>query len=404
MEKELELAANILLENKGSGSPVSHILRDLGFNVNRFERLERLQFSLQNNEIQLAVIEDRYLTNPLVFLSRIEKYSQTTRIILIGQKLNDKQALNWVNSGGFAYYRQPVDYNGLRKKLISLRRLFKNQQFLLKAHRELIKKLRHTSERLSAEVQRDELTGLATKGYFQRRGKELIGFHRSKNAPLSVLIFDIDYFKKYNDSYGHPQGDRVLEKIGEITRSVFRQRDPVARIGGEEFAVLLPRADHMIATKTAERLRKKVERARFSGEERLPGGQLTVSVGTSTFPTHADNLADLIELADRAMYHSKKQGRNRVTETVLHQFRYKPPGELKLRNVEVVGDFNNWRRGEELQLQSSGIWAAKLPVPRGQIIYGYLVNGTQLIADPSAPVVKRPDGKEVSRIKTRARL
>ena len=142
---------------------------------------------------------------------------------------------------------------------------------------------------------------------------------RRYDRPLTVAIMDLDHFKRYNDTCGHPAGDRALAKVGDILRTALREVDIVARHGGEEFAVILPETSPAAMNGTKEpfpfleRLRQKIEETAFEGEEQLPGGNLTVSVGVACFPSDADTAEDLFQKADDALYASKGHGRNVVT-------------------------------------------------------------------------------------------
>jgi diguanylate cyclase (GGDEF)-like protein len=124
-------------------------------------------------------------------------------------------------------------------------------------------------------------------------------------------MIDVDHFKVYNDTYGHPQGDIVLQDLARLLREMSRTSDIVARYGGEEFAVILPETDSVNAQKIGQRLREQVERHPFRGQERLPAGTLTVSIGVATH-TSAGGKDALLQAADTALYTAKREGRNRV--------------------------------------------------------------------------------------------
>ena len=130
--------------------------------------------------------------------------------------------------------------------------------------------------------------------------------------PVSLLIMDVDFFKNYNDTLGHPAGDEVLRQLSAILKHTVRDNDIVARYGGEEFAIILPSTGKKGAAALAERIRKKVEKHKFPDEEVQPNGTLTISIGCATYPDDAVIMEDLIVAADRALYSAKAQGRNRV--------------------------------------------------------------------------------------------
>ena len=129
------------------------------------------------------------------------------------------------------------------------------------------------------------------------------------SEPTSLLLADIDFFKKINDTYGHPSGDLVLKEVSNIIREAIRDIDMPARYGGEEFAAILPRTDSKGAMNIAERLRKAVMSASFSSDTSQL--KVTLSIGIATTPSDAKTKEELIEKADEALYYAKHNGRNR---------------------------------------------------------------------------------------------
>ena len=166
---------------------------------------------------------------------------------------------------------------------------------------------------LHAEIEKmartDGLTGLFNHRLFQEKlAEELMRLNRF-SEPLSVLLTDIDYFKKVNDTYGHPVGDLVLKGVSRIIRETIRDIDIPARYGGEEFAVILPGTGGEGAKQIAERLRKTIMETSFAADGKT--FKVTISVGLSTSPSDAIAKEELIEKADQALYHAKHHGRNR---------------------------------------------------------------------------------------------
>ena len=157
----------------------------------------------------------------------------------------------------------------------------------------------------------DGLTKLYNHRAFQERLTQEVEHARRYVRSLSLILIDVDDFKHYNDLYGHPQGDRVLHDLARLLREVSRTSDTVARYGGEEFAIILPETDRMKARTTGHRIREHVEHYPFPGEEHLPRGVLTISVGAATY-TWMDTKDTLLQSADAALYRAKRAGRNRV--------------------------------------------------------------------------------------------
>ncbi|MDE2600099.1 MAG: sensor domain-containing diguanylate cyclase [Rhodocyclaceae bacterium] len=153
----------------------------------------------------------------------------------------------------------------------------------------------------------DALTGLRNRRAFDE--KMLSEHQRSARShqPFSLLLLDIDHFKRFNDDFGHQAGDEALGEVARIMQYTVRSYDVAARYGGEEFAVILPDTDKNGALEMAERLRRAIERAEWLNRK------ITVSIGVSTL-SYGQSVPVLIEAADRALYTAKEQGRNRVVD------------------------------------------------------------------------------------------
>ncbi len=158
----------------------------------------------------------------------------------------------------------------------------------------------------------DRMTGLYSHYFFEKTLDEEMERARRYKATFSLVMFDIDHFKQFNDTYGHVQGDRIIKEIARVLTQSVRQVDFPARYGGEEFAVILPSVEAKGARVVAERLRKRVETHDFPGES----GPLhvTISVGVAEFDQEATYAAsEIVREADKALYQSKERGRNLVT-------------------------------------------------------------------------------------------
>lgn len=167
-------------------------------------------------------------------------------------------------------------------------------------------------EQLIDLANKDELTGLYNHRYFQGVIENEITNAKKTNKLVSLLFMDIDYFKRYNDLYGHVAGDRVIEKIGYIIESKLSSEGIAARYGGEEFAIIILGLNEDDAIVFGEEIRDAVENAYFEGQENLPNGNLTISVGVSCYPNKAKNKEELINRADDALYRAKFFNKNRV--------------------------------------------------------------------------------------------
>lgn len=162
--------------------------------------------------------------------------------------------------------------------------------------------------RLSDAARRDPLTGLLNRRGFEERLEAELARAGRQQHPVGLIVGDIDRFKTINDRLGHPAGDAVLLRVTKILESVGRRSDTVARLGGEEFVLIVPDADADMAFGLAERAREKVERA-FE-DDAIP---LTISFGTVAFPADGLTAESLLASADKALYTAKNNGRNRST-------------------------------------------------------------------------------------------
>lgn len=167
-------------------------------------------------------------------------------------------------------------------------------------------------EKLEGMVNIDGLTEVFNHRYFHDALKEKIHSGEKSGKPVALVFIDIDYFKYYNDLYGHQMGDKVLKKIGVVLKNSTRKNDIVARYGGEEFAVIMADTPEEEALKIAERIRREIEKTYFEGEENQPNGKLTASIGISVYPDKAKNDLELINSADDALYRAKFFDKNRV--------------------------------------------------------------------------------------------
>lgn len=187
----------------------------------------------------------------------------------------------------------------------------------LKQAKEMAEKLAvealESKEKLRELAVRDGLTNLYNHRYFQELlDRELPRVERYRHH-LSLILIDIDHFKKINDTYGHPQGDLILRSIADVFDQTIRKPDTAARYGGEEFVIVLPETDIKGAVILAERLRKKVEEMQFNLDGKTV--KVTISLGVTAYvPVEARKTkAEIIDAADKALYNSKNTGRNKLS-------------------------------------------------------------------------------------------
>jgi diguanylate cyclase (GGDEF)-like protein len=197
-----------------------------------------------------------------------------------------------ISAGAFDYFQLPAELP------------------LLLARTEQLVKLKREIDRLRAEADRDYLTGLANRRRFRTAlGQELERWRRYRVA-CSLLLVDIDFLKRVNDTHGHSAGDVVIRHVAAALTELSRDNDTAARLGGEEFALLLAGAHEPSALAAAERLREAV-----SAHEVESLGFVTVSIGVASCPAHATSERTLYAAGDAALYRAKGEGRNRVIST-----------------------------------------------------------------------------------------
>lgn len=195
-----------------------------------------------------------------------------------------------IDEGAFDYFTLPDEVDLLVER---------TQQLIL---------LRQKIDRLRADADLDSLTGLANRRRFRVALAREVERWRRYRVPCALLMLDIDHLKSVNDKYGHPVGDTVIRQIAQTLREVSRDNDTAARLGGEEFALLLAGVDLDRAVSAAERLRSVL------GSKRVDGvGHVTVSIGVAGCPENATSERALYSASDDALYVSKNSGRDRVS-------------------------------------------------------------------------------------------
>lgn len=204
-----------------------------------------------------------------------------------------------VRAVAFDYIKTPVD----------------NQELVVRVKNMLkIKELRDKLKTLSTT---DELTGLHNRRYLLERMEQEISRAKRYSTPLSLLLFDLDFFKVVNDIYGYEWGDVLLRSIADKLKQLIRKEDIITRYGDEEFIVVLPNTSEDNAFLFAERFRKDIEKMEFipaGEEERHP---ITISGGIATFPCLPDTEEDantIIRYAEHALYNAKKRGKNKIVQ------------------------------------------------------------------------------------------
>ena len=267
-------------------------------------------------------------------LERIDRRSPlTTKILLTGQAGLDA-VVSAINRAHLNFYMsKPWDEARLHLTVENLLRQFRlaaenrqliedlsaKNQALLEMNRELeVKVWERTQElgeanlRLAQLAVTDGLTGLYNHRYLHERLALEVERSSRNGLPLSLLMIDVDEFKRYNDDHGHPAGDEVLRRLARLMNEDRRVNDVCARYGGEEFCILLVDTAKEVAGQVAERLRAHVAGHPFPHAGSQPMGHLSISVGVATFPDDVGSATELVQAADDALYEAKRGGRDQI--------------------------------------------------------------------------------------------
>jgi diguanylate cyclase (GGDEF)-like protein len=236
----------------------------------------------------------------MALLKEIKKINPQTDVIIMAGFASIESAVASMRAGAADYITKPINIDQVR---IIIDKTIQKRQLLEKVKEgEFYKKL----------SQIDGLTELYNHRSFHTLLEQEITRAKRYEHAISLLMIDIDHFKKYNDANGHPAGDMALKKLAWLLKHNIRGHDIIARYGGEEFALLVPEKGKQEALTVANRLKRIVEETKFDREYVLPGGNFSISIGVASYPIDAQNKNELIEFADQALYQAKMKGRNRV--------------------------------------------------------------------------------------------
>ncbi len=260
--------------------------------------------ALEKNEIRDfdLIITDMILPgiDGLTLIRKLVEIKSPTDVIVITGFGSIENAVECMKAGAVEYIIKPFTIDQIQvavKKAVELRLLRKHAK-----EREFYRELSYV----------DALTGIRNRRFFNESLVMELDKAARFSSSLILLMIDIDDFKIYNDMNGHQKGDEALSLMGELFKAACRGYDIVTRYGGEEFAILFPGASVEHAKVLAHRILENVRAAKFAGEEKLPSGELTVSIGVACFPQHARKAEYLILCADQALYASKRTGKNTV--------------------------------------------------------------------------------------------
>lgn len=254
--------------------------------------------------------------NGIELLREIKQHSPETQVIIMTSNASLDTAVEALRCGAYDYLFKPFDDLDLitavaNRALEKLQLMAENQRLVLEL-KEKNENLERANFVLKDLAIRDGLTGQYNHRHFQESlAIEILRSNRHQRC-FSLIFLDVDNFKHYNDTQGHPAGDNVLSTLAEILFEGIRRSDLLARYGGEEFVILLPETPQEGALQMAEKLRQAVENHPFPGCETQPLGKVTVSMGVASYPENGKDGSSLTKRADEALYKAKSEGRNRI--------------------------------------------------------------------------------------------
>lgn len=298
--KKMKASILIVDDTADIRNSMSEFIEISGYKTLTASSAEEALELLQNNDVNI-VLTDIMMPGMNGFqLTELVKKGYDSDVIVMTGYSGEYSYDDAINKGASDFIFKPVRFNEL---MLRMQRVLSAQQ-LRQEHGQMLKKLQK-------QAITDGLTQFFNARYFYSQLEIEIGRCNRYNHPLSLLFLDIDHFKRYNDTFGHIEGDEALIKVSKIVKSCLRTMDYACRYGGEEFTIILPETITSEAVCVAERIRNAMESKKF-----MPAPDkivvVTISIGVTEY-RHGERISDFVKRADRAMYISKEQGRNKVS-------------------------------------------------------------------------------------------
>lgn len=302
----------IVDDSKTIRQMVAEYLKTMGHEVVYSENGQQCLDYITHNDVDLILMDvEMPGLNGWEATKAIRDYKKSDwfPIIFLTSRTDDDSFRNGILAGGDAYLSKPLNPLRLQITVLAMERIYVMRQRLQKTQREL--------EAANLELERlsfyDQLTGLANRRNFDNTLDRQFALARRNKSPLSLIICDIDYFKIYNDKYGHQQGDNCLAQVGRlISEQVVRSTDLACRYGGEEFTVILPDTGLQGARLVAEKIRQHVFDSQIPHIGSKVAPSVSLSLGVASYAGQFKIAPDVTKAADGALYKAKEQGRNRV--------------------------------------------------------------------------------------------
>ncbi len=291
---------------------VAECVKPLGHEVDYAENGEQCLQYVADHEVDLILMDvEMPHLNGIEATKAIRELKKADwfPIVFLTNHDDDDSFVNGILAGGDAYLAKPFSPLRLQITVIAMERIYLMRQKLYRAQKEL--------KRVNKELERfsffDQLTGLGNRRNFDVTLEKEFALSRRNRVSLSLIMCDVDYFKLYNDAYGHQQGDECLREVAAlINQQIGRPADLACRYGGEEFAVILPDTNLLGASVIAEKIREAVMNAELPHKASKVGPSVTLSLGMAIQAGSYHASTELIKAADDALYRAKQRGRNRV--------------------------------------------------------------------------------------------
>ncbi|EPU6120457.1 GGDEF domain-containing response regulator [Vibrio parahaemolyticus] len=285
---------------------LGHIVKAVGSGIEALNTYESF-----DPELVLLDISMPEMNGFEVSLHVRETFPDWIPIIFLSSHEEPEMIAKAIDAGGDDYLIKPVDTLVLNSKLIAMQRIAHMRRELKQATAQL----EQVNQLLTQQANEDGLTKLFNRRYIDQKLDSMVAWHGRHHMPMAMILLDVDFFKPFNDNYGHIEGDRCLQAIANQLKATFcRSGEYVGRYGGEEFVVLLSSTDAQTAEREAERIQEAMYFLDYQHEFSSVANRVTVSQGVFVFqPTGKENQADLYATADRALYTSKSLGRNTYT-------------------------------------------------------------------------------------------
>jgi diguanylate cyclase (GGDEF)-like protein len=296
---------------------MSLMLEEGGYQPSTAESAEEALTLFENDPFPLVFTDIRMSgMDGIELLKRIRKTNDDTQVVMITGHASLQSSLTSLREGAYDYLIKPIaDFDvvlAVVERALEKVRLIIENRYLFEKLETSNRELESANSTLREITLRDGLTGLYNHRYLQEAIKTEVKRSQRHGRVFSILFCDIDHFKRYNDEHGHLMGDEVLRKFSDLLSNRLRQTDIACRYGGEEFVIMLPETNKESAVVLANSVRKLVSEHNFMEDSGTPGARVTVSIGVSSFPEDGERADDLLNCADKALYHAKRNGRNLV--------------------------------------------------------------------------------------------